>query len=158
MAEKKIELLKKYGVFLLIIIVMFFLLIGSILLARNSWKEGLKKQVETVLVEQKNDYRIGNFVKINSPFSTSCAVYELNKKNSKQNGEYAVIIRLTTLYGQIPAVYLYNEKDENAEFVRFISLDGTAEKQIQDISKDMQISFWKKRIPSMLKNINKGVK
>ena len=152
--KEKITLLKQYGLFLAIIIVIFGIIFSSALFSRNSWKEGLKNQVESVLLEQKKDYTVGDFMQLQSPFSTSCAVYNINQKGKKNTNKYAVIIRLTTLYGQIPAIYIYDSKESDVSFLKMLTLNGASEKQIVDISKHMQISFWAKRIPSIIENSN----
>lgn len=154
--KEKLALLKNYGLFLAIIIIIFGIIFSFALLSRNFWKEGLKTQIENVLLEQKQDYTVGSFIQIKSPFSTSCAVYSINQKGKKNANKYAVIIRLTTLYGQIPAIYIYDSAKDDVTFIKMLTLNGASEKQIVDISKNMQISFWSKRIPSIINNSNKN--
>lgn len=142
--------LRDYGIFLLILIVLISVISLFILTNRNSWNKGLSEQIKTVL--EKNDYRNVTVnktpVEIKTPLSTSCAAYKVNYSNAPEN-ETAVIVRITTLYGPVAAVYLYHESSL-IDFVDFTSSDRVTEKQNKEISKNMQIDYWKKRIAVLL--------
>jgi hypothetical protein len=140
---------KKYGYFAAILIVFMGLLILFSLLSNRKWQNGLRSQIESVLQESTNEkYVVGPYVYVKTPFVTSAAVYQLNAKQKKTN-QYVVILRVTTMYGPLPAVFIYTSGKE-AEFVDFIYFDAKSNQQIADSSHNAQIDYWCKRIPSII--------
>lgn len=142
--------LTDYGIFLLILIVLLSVISLFIIANRNKWNRGLSEQIKTVL--EKNDYKKVAVqrtpVVINSPLTTSCAAYKVKYEGSGED-ETAVIIRVTTLYGPVAAVYIQHD-NRIVDFIDFTSSERITEKQNIDLSKNMQIDYWKKRIPAIL--------
>ena len=111
------ESFRIYGIFIGILVVFFGILIGMIFLSRTSWKNGIKSEVQVVLNEANpNQWIVGNFIEQQTLFSTSSAVYELHNKE-KADRYYAVIIRTTSLYGFVPAVFVYNKSSDRKSVV-----------------------------------------
>ena len=141
------ESFRIYGIFIGILVVFFGILIGMIFLSRTSWKNGIKSEVQVVLNEANpNQWIVGN--------STSSAVYELHNKE-KADRYYAVIIRTTSLYGFVPAVFVYN-KSSGVEFIGFAGVHGRIKKLMEYKSNTKRINYWSSRIPQIVEKA--GVK
>lgn len=138
-----------YGLLVAIVIVMFGLLIYPIKVAQKSWQKNLKANVEFVLDEKEpNSWTVGNYIKINNPFALSAACYEV--RNRKSGDTYkAIIIRIQTFYGPLPAVFTL-DKDNNVEFIGYSSLHGKIAEQLLSNKTNRRISYWKSRIPSIV--------
>lgn len=154
MADKNVDtknLLRMYGIFVGFVAFFTLLLIGMIKLSQKSWKTLLKEKVEVVLQEKQGDnWIVGNFLEQKTPFAVSSAVYELHNKNNADI-YYAVIIRGITLYGPVPAVFIYNKKN-GAEFVGFSGVHGRVQKIMEFKSNTRRISYWNSKIPSIVNN------
>lgn len=150
----KSKKLKDYGIFILILILLFGLLTVFTLLNRNAWNKGLREEINHVLTNNGYDniQIAGESIAINSPFSTSCAAFYFTNKELKNEKAVAVILKVTTFYGPVGAVYVY-EKKGSVKFIDFINCPSHIGKQNKDISKNMQITYWQKRIPSILPDV-----
>ena len=147
---QKNTMLIKYLYFLGILVVITAILVSFTLLSRKTWQSGLKEQVAQVLQQSKKDtsYTIDDGIDIKTAFSTIGIVFTVKEKGSKTS-EYAVLLRVATLYGPLPALFLYTPENE-VKFVTFITFGGKAEQQIENISKYSQIAYWSKKVPSIV--------
>ena len=155
--ETKIQLdpafrkqLVQYGMVAGILFLLFIILLCSTIISRSSWKKGLKAQLVSVY-EQQAEYEVKDFEPISTPFSVSCAAYKLSKKNDKAS-YHAVIIRVQTIFGPVPAVYTYKDGADEAEFVCFVTLNKRISSTVENNARYSQISYWAKRIPVILAN------
>ncbi len=146
-----------FGIFLGILIIFFAILFAMIKVSEKSWTEGLKNSVQNVL-EQKSsgEWIVGNAIPLNSTFSTSASLYELRNKE-KTDKYYAIIIRITTLYGHMPAVFIYN-KTTGAEFIGYSAVQGRIKKLLEENYADSSVNYWLERIPLIIENAEKGTK
>ncbi len=158
--EPKIQLdpavkkqLVQYGVLTLVLFLLFVLLLSSVLMSRRSWEKGLRTQVVSAL-EQQGDYIVGDYETVSSPFSVSCASYGLSKKDENSSTDlssyHAVIIRVQTIFGPVPAVYTYKDGSDEAEFVCFVTLNNRIASTVENNARYSQIAYWAKRIPVIL--------
>lgn len=153
--EKKLfykTLLIKCGIFCGILAGFFAVLVLFTLLGRNSWKNGLKKETSQVLKDNGiENIQLGNWVKIKTALTVSVSVYEAISENTEntENEMYAVIIRVPTLYGPVPAVYIYSDKN-GAQFIGFSHIAGKTNSHIKASSENSQIEYWKNKIPVIL--------
>ena len=141
---------KNYAFFILILLVVFSILSYFVLTARKSWVKNLTVTVQNVLDEHENKrWSVGNNVPVNKPITVNCAAYDIydSKDNSKQ---YAVIIRIVTFYGPIPAVYIYNPETQKTDFIGYSSLHGRIRTQIMNNKSDKKMEYWQVRIPEIL--------
>jgi len=149
------DFFKNYSIFLGIIVLVMGILIYSIVLSRKSWDNNLKTSVERVLDDyEPNQWSVLAVKKIKNPLSMSAACYEAR---SRKTGELydAVIVRIETFYGPVPALYLC-DSENNVTFVGFSSLHGRIEKILKSSSTDKRIEFWQKKVPYILnKNTDK---
>lgn len=141
--------LVQYGIATGIFCFLFFVLLVSTVLSRKSWEKGLKYQLDSVYASYDSDYEVGEFEVIDNPFSVSCACYSLSKEHDDSKF-HAVIIRIQTVFGPLPAVYTYKEGDDEADFVGFVSLNKRIETTVVNNARYSQIAYWGKRIPSII--------
>lgn len=140
---------KNYGIFISILIVIFGILIYFSIISQKSWKNNLKTSIETVLNEIDEDsWTLGNNYKINNPLSLSSALYDAKNKKNGENYK-AMIIRVQTFYGPLPAVFII-DKDNNVTFKGYASLHGRVANQIKDNNSNKRINYWKEKIPTLI--------
>lgn len=140
---------KNYGIFISILIVIFGILIYFSIISQKSWKNNLKISVEKVLNENDNNsWTLGNYYKINNPLSLSTVLYDAKNKKNGENYK-ALLIRVQTFYGPLPAVFII-DKDSNVNFVGYASLHGRVSNQIKDNNSNKRINYWKEKIPSII--------
>ena len=140
---------KNYGFFVLILLVVFGILTYSTVLSKKSWINNLKTTVENVLNEyQPQIWIVEKNIVIDKPISISSSAYEV--KNVNNNKLYkAVIIRITTFYGPLSAVYLCDE-DNRVEFAGYSSLHGRINYQLGKNLNDKRVEYWQLKIPEIL--------
>lgn len=142
-----------YGIFIGIVAFCILILIYSVFTSKKSWQKNLQVCVEKVLAEKKPELKaeILDFQTIENPFTVNAACYNL--KDTETNSLYkAVILRIVTLYGPFPAVYLV-DSDNNVEFIGFSSIHGRVAVQLESKKADRRIELWAKRIPDII-NLN----
>ena len=140
------KLLKQYGIFAGILLGMFALLILVIIFSENKWRTGLKNKVEQVLEEKEPaKWSVGDYVEIKAPVALSAACFQARRKDTGAKG-YVLMLRVETLYGPFPAVFVYDEK-KGAHFVGIYGLNGRVRDIIGNGKNDARINFWIKRIP-----------
>ena len=141
---------KNYAFFILILLVVFSILAYFTITARKSWVKNLATTVQTVLDEHEaNRYKVGNNISINKPIAVNCAAYDIfdSKDNTTKS---AVIIRTVTFYGPVPAVFVYNPQNGQAEFIAYSSLHGRIRTQIMNNKSDKKKEYWQEKIPEIL--------
>lgn len=141
---------KKASIFAALALIIFCLLVLMTLATKNSWKFYLGKAVENTLFENdETSYKIGDYICVNTGLASSTAIFELNKNSFNDGSYYAVIIKITTMYGPLPAVFIY-EKNTGAQFIDFILAQGKVKEQILHTSQNSQIAYWANRIPGIV--------
>ena len=140
-----------YAFFLLIILVIFGLLIYPVILSRKSWTYNLKTSVQKVLDEYQNEWTVTTPIEINKPVTTSCAAYNIKNKNTGEQAK-AVILRVTTFYGPLPAVFIYDESqtENKVIFAGYSSLHGRVKTQLDQADSDKRREYWQSKIPEIL--------
>ncbi|MCI7577483.1 MAG: hypothetical protein MST12_04440 [Spirochaetia bacterium] len=158
MFYKKISI--RAGIFCGILVVFFGLLVTLSLVSRKSWRTGLRSEIGKVfLLNSISEYSVGEYVKVNSGMTVNCAVYKLNSvEDNKKSYDYAVIIRVPTLYGPMAAVYLFSRSNGNVIFVDFAQLDVPVSKSVKNSSMNSQIAYWAGKIPAIVNNLDAGAK
>lgn len=161
-----------YGIFFGIIFFVFAVLITMTLLSRNSWKNGLASELQLVLNSyEKDTYTVNKFIDLNSPLSTSAAVYSLIKKGAKSDEfYYGAVVRIQTITGPAPAAFIYSGKKlqaqtskgqnsasdfskngENVFFAGFCEDFGKAESLADIRLSNANMSHWENMIPRIVK-------
>lgn len=138
-----------FGIFVGFITVTFGILFYSVFLSRKSWQKNLSTSIEKVLDENEaNTWTLGNFIPINNSFTLSAACYEVQNRKSGEIRK-AVIIRIYTYYGPLPAVFLV-DKNNNVDFVGYASVHGRVAVQLTNKMSDKRIEYWKNRLIQIL--------
>ena len=161
-----------YGIFFGIIFFVFAVLITMTLLSRNSWKNGLASELQLILNNyEKDTYTVNKFIDLNSPLSTSAAVYSLIKKGAKSDEfYYGAVVRIQTITGPAPAAFIYSGKKlqvqaakgqtpasdfskngENVFFAGFCEDFGKAESLADIRLSNANMSHWENMIPRIVK-------
>lgn len=141
-----------YGTFLGFIVLVFAILITLTLLARNSWKTGLANEVQNVLNDNYPDgYTVNKYIELDSLLNTNAAVYSLIKKGASNSDRfYGVIVRIPTITGPLPAVFIYNE-DAQVNFVGFATETGKANDLVNIRMASGNMNYWESMIPKIIK-------
>ena len=146
------EIAKKYGIFFGLLFGMSAILISFILLAHGSWRHGLAQTVQDGLdMYLPDSYTVGEYHEIESTISTGAAVFSLKPKNANtaELTVYCVLIRVPTLTGLQPALYLYSQRN-GVRFVGYAADLGKAEHVMNtDVGKSI-LSYWQRQVPVIL--------
>lgn len=142
------QFFKNYGILLALFLFAFVILIYSVKLSRKGWSVGLRNSVEKVLNEKQDLWLVGDNITLSNPITTNACAFEILNKETKETAT-AVIVRITTVYGPLSAVYISDE-NENVVFAGFSSLHGRIAKQFENKKIDQGIDYWKKKVPSIL--------
>lgn len=142
----------KYGICLLFLSLVLGILIYTTTIANRSWKNNLRNSVYFCLNEkQPGNWTLGEFIELDNPFSTSCACYKAIKKDSDAN-YYAVIARITTFYGPMNCVFIYEPEGE-VTFIGPTMIHGRIKERISETFFSVRIRYFSERIPLILKNV-----
>ena len=135
-------------------IIIFFFLILSLfsVFGRKNWEQGLRAAAESVLPAE--DYKCGKLLKIDSNFSVSAACYELTKKNESSKKHFAVVLRISSYLGPLPAVFVC--KDGKAEFMGIAYFKTSLSQAFVDGKDDRQILYWKDVAQSIAAEVENG--
>lgn len=141
-----------YGTFLSFVVLTFAVLTTLTLLARNSWKTGLANEVQAVLNENYPDgYTVNKFIELDSLLNTNAAVYSLIKKGASNSDRfYGVIVRIPSVVGPLPAVFIYNEGTQ-VNFVGFATDVGKANDLVNVKMASGNMNYWESMIPKIIK-------
>lgn len=151
------EFWREFGIFMGIISFFFLSLFGMKFLTQKSWDEGLRNSIETILEEKTSEnWVLGKKIYLNSPLESSAALYELRHKDSVEKN-YAIIIRSATMYGHIPAVYIYN-RNEGVRFIGYSSVKGKIRRLLDQNKTDSSVTQWVRRIPDIIRIAEEGRK
>lgn len=156
MEDKTKENLRVYGIFFGFIVVMTVILILLVSFSRDSWKKGLAVDIQNVLNENnENSYIVDKYVTVDSLISTSSAVYTLLKVGANPSEKYyGIIMRVPSIIGPVPAVFVCSASNVND--LQFIGYSGDYGKTNDMI--DFKISsgimnYWKDMIPKITEKI-----
>ena len=145
----------EYGFFIAIIIVSFAIVCLMLVVAKGSWSDGLQNNLQIVLDNNFSEtYDLGDSVKINNSFSVSAVAYKVfEKDNADKLVGCAVLIRIPTIYGFVPAVFLYNLQLDTVDFVDIADITKQTVKEvniIDNLRNSIQVNVWSKRIKQIL--------
>jgi len=146
--ERYKKQLAKFGIFILILTTCMAFLILFTLMARRSWQEGLRAQVIEYFESKGKKVNVHEGDKLRSVFSVSAASF---KVEGLEKDCHAVIIRITTLYGPVAALYTCTDDEfRDVEFVDFLKLSPKISVAVKNSSLNSQVSYWKKAIPKIV--------
>ncbi|MCR5290047.1 MAG: hypothetical protein K6E51_08670 [Treponema sp.] len=159
MNEKTKKILIDYGIFVGLFAVMLLVLSVVTIIANNVKTSGLRKETQYVLDSYAPEkYTVGQAVRLDSPLQTTVVCYDLiqNSTDSAHSlfagKEYVVVVRVLTLFGPMPAVYIYNDVT-GVTFTGFALLHNSQSEKIEQISMNSSVLYWACRIPSIMQRI-----
>ncbi|MDE6774351.1 MAG: hypothetical protein K2J14_06970 [Treponemataceae bacterium] len=141
---------KKYGIFFGIMAGMTAVVLCVSLLAHGSWRHGLAQTAQTTLDTYfPGAYVVGDFLEIKSTMTTSAAVFAVRRADVAERPVCCVIVRIPTVAGALPALFLYEPRD-GVQFVGYALDLGKAAHVLNRTVQGSTIAYWQKRIPLML--------
>ncbi|MGN0728349.1 hypothetical protein [Treponema sp.] len=148
-AERQIfykTILVKCGIFCGLIAAFFSVLILFVMLGRNSWKAGLKREAVQVLSENGLEkIKVGDWINSKTAVAVSACSYKAVAEDGKTE-MFVVLVRVPTLYGPVSAVYVCSAEGR-AEFVGLADVSGKTAEKICGNSENAQIEYWRKKVP-----------
>lgn len=90
---------------------------------------------------------VGEQIEINGILDGSCCAFELD------NGDAAVVMRVETIYGPMPCVYVVRPTDDAAAFVGALNASERVQwllRERENTGGQQSIDYWARRIPSMI--------
>lgn len=137
----------QFGVFIAFLVVLFAVTAVFAALSSSSLRRGLGDCVRAALDSNGYEYvMLESPYEIKSPLSVTASAYRIS--GSKYT--HAVIIRLTTMAGPVPAVFLYDGSSAKADFLCYLSLSKRVERMLLDSTRHSLIEYWAVRLPGML--------
>ncbi|MBO5137315.1 MAG: hypothetical protein J6B81_02305 [Spirochaetaceae bacterium] len=156
------KIAQDYGFFLSIVVLLFLFVFLLTFFAADNWNEGLKEQLTKVLEESfPQEYIVSDMVSLPGGFSTLAVAYELQSAQENkplEQREFCMIVRVSTLFGPMAAVYKYS--NNVAEFISVINIQADCPKEnviINSIHDSFQIKFWLNRIPNILSDVERKI-
>lgn len=146
---------RTFAVFFGIIFGMTAILVVFTLVSRTSWETGLAYDVQSVLNEYSDgEYTVGKYLHLQSAFSTSSAVYSLLKKDGNGQGRYyGVMVRIPSIVGPVPAVFVYSEKD-GVQFAGYaVDMGKVGAASAISVSSGI-MAYWERLIPEIVSKAN----
>ncbi len=126
------------------------ILIVFVYLTKNSLSSGLKQKVEqTVERYEKGGWKIYNQVEFKLQTAASLFVYRCSKVRGDNSDYYAVILRISTISGAAPAVFLCRKGQ--AVFAGYAFDNGKMEDVMSRENSATPIKYWEKELPLILK-------
>lgn len=149
------KILKIFSIFFGMIFGMCMLIVIFTVLARNSWKSGLALEVQHVLDSYPEaQYTVGKYLELDSTLSTSTAVYSLLKKDDRKNQKYyGIIVRIPSILGPVPAVFVYNE-NTGVRFAGYAIDNGKASDTVCKQISNSVMNYWENMIPKIISKTN----
>ncbi len=137
----------QFGLFIAFLVVLFSLVAVVSGLSYHADKAGLRECLSEALKEKGyEDFELADLYEIQNPFTVSASAYSV----SGSHYSHAVIIRLTTMVGPVPAVFLYDSASAQADFICYLGLEKRVEQQLLDSTAFSLIDYWERRLPQIL--------
>ena len=138
MNDKGKKQLFQSAVFTGIILAFFIILAGMIYAGKKNWETGLRLAVEQVLAP--NEWQCGDAVPLNSSYNVSAACFKIANIKAPSKKSYALILRISTYFGPLPAVFLF--QDDKAIFEGIAYFDNSVAKEFGQNQINRQIDYW----------------
>ena len=138
MNEKGKKLLFQSAAFTGIILAFFVILAGMILAGKKNWENGLRLAVEQVL--PPNEWQCGDAIPLDSSYSVSAACFKISNIKSPSKKYCALVLRISTYYGPLPAVFLY--QNDKAAFEGIAYMNNSISKEFAENKFNRQLEYW----------------
>lgn len=151
LSEKNKTLLIKTGILFGAFVVVSAVLVSMIFLSKGFKVSALKENVEQTLENYKSgEYKVGNYVELKSQLSTEAVIFECSKAKKNSTRLYAVILRISTLAGSAPAVFVCSEYE--CTFAGFAIENGKVNRLLNPGFKEIHIDYWQNSLSGILLN------
>ena len=143
--------LRIFGTFLGMCVVMTGILVLAIVLSKSSKSAFLAADMQRVLDQyEPNGYTVGKEFNIKSSFATSAAAYSLDHVGEGAGEQCTgIIIRIPTLFGPMPAVFIY-APEKPVVFAGYAVDTAKATELDTTLLSKIIFNYWKKTIPKIL--------
>lgn len=146
--KKQKEMLHAFLAFFIIVTLLFLINLLFIKLSQAHFYQGLSQEVLKVLNKEAMDegkvqYSISKNLRIPYAFSTSAALFEV-KDSVNIKTSYALILRVNTIFGQFPALFLYN-KEAGISFLSCLCIEGRMQEMLNEKISLLEKSYWQRR-------------
>ncbi len=141
MNAKSNKLLEQCGIFSGIIGALLLLLSMFMLLSRNSWENGLRAAVENVLPSP--EYFVEKEIPVDKKSNDAICFELLHNRDDGQTSasrQMALVMRITTYYGPLPAVFIYEDGQTRFEGIAY--LKSSLKREFLETENNRQMSFW----------------
>lgn len=135
--------LRDYGIFFGIVTFMILVIVALTFPVKKTTGNMLKTYVESVLGE---DYKVLSEENIDLIISSNAKCYNVQNTKQKNQDLKAIILRVTTYYGPLPAVFIINETNYDVDFVGFANLNSRVALQFSESETDTILNYWCKKI------------
>lgn len=142
----------KLGIMALVVLVTLGLLFLFVFLSRTSWKNGTAEQIQKVLLDNGFECSVEEMDTNHGTIASNVVSFSLSG-SEKMEKKHGVLVRMTSIFGPLAGVFMYDDGNDRATFVDFVSLDGFAKETINSVVRSSQISYWEKKLPSTMKNV-----
>ena len=137
----------QFGIFIAFLVVLFALTAAFSALSAGASRKGLQDCLAAALADRGyGDVTLDGLHELQNPFAVSAQAYTVS--GSKYS--YAVIIKLTTMVGPVPAVFLYDGSSARADFLCYLSLSKRVERMLLDSTEHSLLDYWSLRLPSII--------
>lgn len=145
------EFFRSFVIFFGMIVVFFFVLFGIIKMTSTRPAEELKKSVQALLDEKYDgEWIVQESKDVSSPFKLSSSIFLIENSKTHQHS-YAVLLRIATLYGPYPAVFIYNQGKKTV-FVGYTSVQGRIKNLLEYDNSNNRIRYWLEKVPEIVEN------
>lgn len=155
MDEKTKTQLASCGSFTGILLLLFIILSGLVFLSLSSWENGLRKNTDYVLQGYSENLHCGEMLPIKEGIVTSAAFYQLMDKDTVKG--YAAIVRMTTYYGPVPAVFIQEQNSSEVIFAGVYGLRSSINMEFSNDSNDLVINYWKDKCSRIFDEYKKSL-
>ena len=150
LSEANKKLLIKISILAGTFLVIFAILASSIILSRSFYQNGLRQNCQAVLDDvYPKSYKTGEYVDLKSGQNFSAACFKAKNVKNGESEYYVVIVRIPSITGAVPAIYLYSKRTGTI-FVSYAIENGKAGKVMDADFSSSSILYWQSRIEEML--------
>lgn len=150
LSEANKKLLIKTSILAGTFLVIFAILASSIILSRSFYQDGLRQNCQAVLDDvYPKSYKTGEYIDLKSGQNFSAACFKAKNLKNGESEYYVVIVRIASITGAVPAVYLYSKRT-GTMFVSYAIENGKAANVMDAEFSSASILYWQSRIEGML--------
>lgn len=144
-----------------IIMTLTLLVLSALLVLFTRLTESMRVNKLRARVQQLigDTWQVSQEIPIQSPLATSAVSFALCAPDATDVGSAycAVVMRVETLYGPLPCVYVYDVPNSKASFAGVLSLNGTVAELLKSRrggKTTVPIDYWARQIPTIISAAN----